>query len=118
MKIKIKNWKHELIPIESSKNESDRIVDLLLYKNLHALIKTLHVFLGIHNKNFICRRCLTSYTNKNLLMIHKPKCEQQKITTTRKSNESHLHWKKHFHRKPLYFENIAGFEADNQINRF
>ena len=28
------NWKHNLIPIEISKNdESDRVVDLLIYKN-------------------------------------------------------------------------------------
>ena len=32
-------WKHKLIPIEISKNKSDRVVDLLLYKNLYALIK-------------------------------------------------------------------------------
>ena len=27
-------WKHNLIPIEVSENESDRVVDLLIYKNL------------------------------------------------------------------------------------
>ena len=32
-------WKHNLIPIEISKNISDSIFDLLLYKNLYALIK-------------------------------------------------------------------------------
>ena len=33
-------WKHNLIPIEISKNESDRVVDLLIYKNHYALIIT------------------------------------------------------------------------------
>ena len=37
-------WKHNLIPIENSKNGSDKVVDLLIYKNLYALIKKLHVF--------------------------------------------------------------------------
>ena len=32
-------WKHNLIPIEISKNESDRVVDLLIYKNHYALNK-------------------------------------------------------------------------------
>ena len=54
--------KHNLIPIEISKNNSDKIVDLLIYKNHYALIKKLHVFLGDHNKSFKCRRCLNSYT--------------------------------------------------------
>ena len=32
-------WKHNLIPIEISKIESDRVVDLLTYKNHYTLIK-------------------------------------------------------------------------------
>ena len=43
-------WKHNLIPIEISKNESDKVIDLLIYKNHYALIKKLQVFLGDHNK--------------------------------------------------------------------
>ena len=42
----INKWKHNLIPIEISKNESDRVVDLLLYRNHYALIKELNVSLG------------------------------------------------------------------------
>ena len=60
-------WKHNLIPIEISKNESDKVFDLLIYKNYYALIKKLHVFLGKHNKSFVCRRCLNSYTDENAL---------------------------------------------------
>ena len=43
-------WKHNLIPLEISKNDSDKFADLLIYKNHYALIKKLHVFLGDHNK--------------------------------------------------------------------
>ena len=32
-------WKHNLIPIEISKNESDNFVDILIYKNHSVLIK-------------------------------------------------------------------------------
>ena len=67
-------WKHNLIPIEISKSESDKIVDLLIYRNHYALIKKLHVFLGNHNKRFVCRRCLNSYTCENALLNHKEKC--------------------------------------------
>ena len=66
-------WKHKLIPIEISKNNSDRVIDLAIYKNHYVLIKKLDVFLGDHNKKFICRRCLCSYTSENMLIKHKPK---------------------------------------------
>ena len=94
-------WKHKFIPIEISKNESYRVVDLLIYKNHYALIKKLNVFLGDHHKNFICRRCFSSYTSENMLILHKPNCENSDITTIRTSPDSHLHWKKHFHKNPL-----------------
>ena len=97
-------WKYNLVPIEISKNESDRVVDLLIYKNHYALIKNLYVFLGDHIKNFICRRCLNSYTSENMLTLHKPKCENKDITTIETSSNSH----------PLYFRIYADLEADNE----
>ena len=54
--------RHNLFPLEISEHESDKFVDLLIYKTPYALIKKLHVFLGIHNKSFVCRWCLNSYT--------------------------------------------------------
>ena len=87
--------RQNVVPIEVGKNESDK-VDLLIYKNHYAVIKKLNVFLGYHHKIFICRRCLNSYTNENMLKLHKPKCENIDVTTIRTSPESHLHWKKTF----------------------
>ena len=49
-------WKHKLLPVEVSKTESDRVIDLTIYKNYYALIKKSDVLLGNHNKKFICRR--------------------------------------------------------------
>ena len=109
-------WKHNLIPIEISKNGSDRVVDLLFYKNHFALIKKLNVFLGDHHKNFICRRWLNSYTCENALVNHKEKCGDDNVCTIRTSSESHLFWKKHFHKNPLYFRIYADFEGDNEID--
>ena len=107
--------KHKLIPIEISKNISDRVIDLAIYKNHYVLIKKLDVFSGDQNKKFICRRCLNSYTTENMLLMHKAKCENNDITTIRTSNESHIYWKKkHFHKNPLYFRIYADFEADNE----
>ena len=99
-----------------SKIESDRVVDLLIYKNHYAPIEKLNVFLGDHHKNFICRRCLNSYTCENALINHKKNCGDDNICTIRTSNESHLYWKKHFHKNPLYFRIYADFEADNEID--
>ena len=39
-------WKHKLIPIEVSNIVSDRIINLVIYKNHYAHIKELNVFLG------------------------------------------------------------------------
>ena len=89
-------WNNKLLPIEVSKNESDRVIDLAIYKNHYVLIKKLDVFLGDLNKKIICRRCLSSYTSENMLIKHKPKCENNDITTIRTSKDSHLHWKKTF----------------------
>ena len=35
-----KKWRHKLVPIEFSKNVSDRVIDLLIYKNHYALPKS------------------------------------------------------------------------------
>ena len=107
-------WKLKLIPIEISKNNSDRVIDLAIYKNHYVLIKKLDVFLGDHNKKFICRRCLNSYTSENMLIKHKEKCGDDNITSIKTSNKSHLYWEKHFHKNPLYFRRYADFEADNE----
>ena len=50
-------------------------------------------------------------------MKHKQKCGEVNITTIRTSNVSHLHWKKHFLKNPLYFRNYADFEADDEIDK-
>ena len=73
------------------------------------------MFLGNHNKSFVCRRCLSSYTCENVLKNHKEKCGDDNICTIRTSKESHLFLeKKHFHKNPLYFRIYADFEADNE----
>ena len=74
-------WRHKLIPIEVSKSNSDRVIDLAFYKNHYSLIKKLDVFLGDHNKKFICRQCLSSYTSKNMLIKHTENCGDDNITT-------------------------------------
>ena len=57
---------------------------------------------------------MSSYTSENILIKHKQKCGDDNITTIKTSNESHLFWKKHFHKNPLYFRIYADFEADNE----
>ena len=79
-------------------------------------IRKLYVFLGNHNCKIVCIRCLSSYTSQNVLIVHKQKCIQQEKTGIRTSIESHLYWKNHFHKNPLYFRLHADFEADNEID--
>ena len=44
--------KHNLLPIEVSKIDSDRVIDLLIYKNHYAFIKKLNAFLGDLHRTF------------------------------------------------------------------
>ena len=107
-------WKHKLIPIEISKKESDRFVDFLIYKTHYVLFKKLNVFLGEQACRYICKRCLNSYTSKNMIIKHKQQCLLKEITSIKTSPKSHLNWKNLFNRNPLYFRMYAGFEADNE----
>ena len=78
-------YRNRIVPVKISKNNSDRVVDLLLYRNQYILIKTLHVFLGKHDFKFVGRRCLSFDSSQNVLMKHDQKCEQQKITANKTS---------------------------------
>ena len=49
-----------------------------------------------------------------MLMLHKPKCENNDIAFIRTLNESHFNWKKYFHKNPINFRIYADFEADNE----
>ena len=109
-------WKHKLSPIEVCKNNSDRVIELLIYKNHNALIEKLNVISGDDHQNFVCRRCLNSYTCENALINRKEKCGEENIFTIKTSNDSHLYWKKHFFENQLCFWIIAVFEADNEID--
>ena len=60
---------------------------------------------------------MNSYTNENGLINHKENCGDDNICTIRTSSESHLYWKKHFHKSPLYFRIYADFEADNMFDK-
>ena len=116
MKIKTnRNMFYYLLKI--IKKDSNRVVDSLICKNHYAFIEKLHVFLANHNKMFVCRRCLNSYTSENMLMIHKPKCETYDITTIGTSSEPNYQWRKKFHKKPLFFRIDTGSEADIEIDK-
>ena len=94
-------WRHELISIEVSKNESDRIIDSLVYKNHYAPTKKLPRLLGNHICNYVCRQCLKSYSCQIVLIKHKQQCGEHDIASLRLSKESHLYWKKPFHKNPI-----------------
>ena len=59
------------------KNESEKVIDLLIYKNPSVLIKNLHLFLNNHTCKILCRGCLSSYTSEIVIMKHEQNCEQQ-----------------------------------------
>ena len=109
-------WKHYLIPLEVNENESNRVVDLLIFKYQYVLIEKIHLFLDNHICNFACRRSLSSFSSQNVLNKHKQRRNQQETTIIRTSNESRLYWKKHFPKNPLYSPIYSDFEDDNEID--
>ena len=75
--------KYKLIPIEISKNESDKVIDSLIYKNHYVLIKKINVFIGKRDCKYVCRKCLNSYTIHSMLVKHKNLCkENQQLKTS------------------------------------
>ena len=113
----INKWKHILIPIELSKNRTDKVIDLIIYKNHFALIRKLKVFLGKQDCRYSCRKCLSRYRSDNMIIKHIQKCGMRHdITTIKTSNRPYINWKKHYHKNPVYFRIFADFEADNEID--
>ena len=102
--------KYKLIPIEISKNESDKVIDLLIYKNHYVLIEKLNVFIGKHDCKYVCRKCLNSYTTNSMLVKHKKLCKENQQLKT--STNSHIYWNKYYQKNKLYFRIYADFEAD------
>ena len=82
---------------------------------MFLLIK-IYTFLGNHNCKYVCRRCLNSYASQKVLFKHKEKSGEDDLCAIRTSSESHNFWKKHFHKKPLYFRIFADFEIDIEID--
>ena len=107
-------WNCKLIPIENSKNESDRVGDFWSYKNHYVLIKNLNVLLGKQDCRYICKRRLKSYTSENKILKHKQQRIQNEKTSIRTSPQSHIYWNNHFHKSALYFRIYADFAAENE----
>ena len=91
------------------------MIFLMIYKNHFVLIKTLHVFLGNHNSQYVCCRCLNCFKLENVLVNHTKSCELQDITAIKFSKDNHLMWKKHFHEIPQYLKIYGDFECNNKI---
>ena len=49
-----------------------------------------------------------------MIMLQKQKCGEDNITTLKTSTESHISWRKPFHKNLSFFRINAGFEVDNE----
>ena len=84
-------WKNKLVTIEIGGNLSEMVFDLKIYKNRYVLVKKLHLTIGTHLCRYICKRCLSCYAIRNVLVKRKERCEQQKIGAINTSNKSLLY---------------------------
>ena len=109
-------WKHKLMPIEISQNDNlDRFIDFLFYINQKVLIKKFNVCFGKEENKYICRRCLNSCTDQEVLINQLQKCGQQETTSIEVSKEAHVYWRDHFQKNPFYVRIVGDFVADNEI---
>ena len=86
-------------------------MDLILYKNHYILLKKLHVFIGKHDNQYVCRNCLSSYSVQSELSTYSGNKNKSVYITTK---ESHIKWDKYYQKKPVYSIIIADFEARNE----
>ena len=82
---------YKLDPLYISKhNQNRRIIDLILYKNHYILLKKLHVFVGKHDCQYICRNCLSSYSVQSELLVHKRICGGKDKSVYLPCKETHV----------------------------
>ena len=106
---------YKLFPLYISKNiENRRIIDLILYKNHYILLKKLHVFIGKHDNQYVCRNCLSSYSVLSELTTHKKLCGGKMKSVYIPCKKTHIKWDKYYQKMPLYTMIIADFEARNE----
>ena len=106
---------YKLVPLYIFKNiENRRIIDLILYKNHYILLKKLHVFIGKHDNNYVCRNCLSSYIVQSELITHKRLCGNKNKSVYIPSKETHIKWDKYYQKMPIYSFIIAHFAARNK----
>ena len=106
---------YKLVPLYISKNtENRRIIDLILYKNHYILLKELHVFIGKHDNQYVCRNCLSSYSVLSELTTHKKLCGGKMKSVYIPCKKTHIKWDKNYQKMPLYTMIIADFEARNE----
>ena len=106
---------YKLIPLYISKNnENRRIIGLILYENHYILLKKLHVFIGKHDNQYVCRNCLSSYSQQSQLDNHKRLCANKEKSVYLPCKQTHIKWDKYYQKKPIYSMIIADFEARNE----
>ena len=106
---------YRLVPLYISiHNENRRIKDLFFYKNHYILLKKLHVFIGKHDNHYVCRNCLSSYSNQSELATHKRICGNKDKSVYIPCRETHVKWDKFYQQMPIYSIIIADVEARNE----
>ena len=108
-----------LRPVYINDHYQDKQIDLLLYKN-HCLIT--HIQRLISNKKnshmqWVCRRCLTCFSNTITLNSHIDRCIHQNPIKISFSNKDCIQFEKFFMKIPIPIKIYADFECiNNRIN--
>ena len=107
-----------LTSILINKNYLQPQIDLLLFENHYCLITKLHCLI---NKNshmkWVCRRCLTAFTSKQILFDHTSRCINQQPTNITFSWKDHLKFEDYHMKIPLPIRVYADFERIIQPTR-
>ena len=101
-----------LTPIHINENYLQPQIDIKLYKNHYCSITKLHCLINksSHMKH-VCRRCLSAFSSKPVLLDHIDRCQKQKPTNTTFSCKDQLKFEDYHMKVSVRIRISADFEC-------
>ena len=102
-------------PIHINKKYLQPQIDLLLFENHYCLITKLHCLINkSSHMKWVCRRCLTAFSSKDILNQHIDRCQKQQPPNITFSWKDHLKFEDYHMKVPVPIRVYADFECINQ----
>ena len=104
-----------LTPIHTNTNYDQPQIDLLLFENHYCLVSKLHCLINKDSDmKWVCRRCLTAFSSKDILNQHIDRCQKHHPTNITFSWMDHLKFDDYHMKVPVPIRVYADLECINQ----